>query len=319
MNRSAIASTGPVVGQTDVPIITRVFWQKQRAAPKSCIRLCVIMKRGSSSVEHGIRLKRLANIPQHDGFSVSSVALDRTSGMMEQTSAIRLAPETQIPARDAGRLPGWFIWVLVFLGAFALYAISASPEVHWQDAGQYERVARGELEDSFGLCRDHPLHFWMSTAASKLLPVTLPLAMSLVSALAGAISVANVFGIVRQWTGQTKAALLAAAGLLVGASFWQFSCIQVLTSLKAALLTTEFWALLNWDLTRRPTWLVILFLLNGIGLANHNLALLELPDHRHCAAGCGLPAGSRVADGRFECPHLAGGLHRCTFGLSSNM
>lgn len=176
-----------------------------------------------------------------------------------------------------GRSDRW-AWLLVLVAAFFLYGISASPHVHWQDAGRYElRVAEGQLIDPEGLCRSHPLHFWISVGAARLLPVTLPMAMSLVSALAGAIAVANVFGILREWTGQWKAALLSAAGLALSHSFWQFSCLPGAHIISTAILTGEFWALLTWDQTRQARWLVLMFFANGIGLANHDLALLSLP------------------------------------------
>src|SRR5438477_68991 len=42
-------------------------------------------------------------------------------------------------------------------------------------------------------------------------------------------------------------------------------------------LTAEMWALCLWDRTRRSKWLVLMFLANGLALANHDLALLTLP------------------------------------------
>jgi hypothetical protein len=198
--------------------------------------------------------------------------------MRGQASGISIAQPKPAPARPGEERSGFRGWMLVFVAAFALYAISANPEAHWQDAGQYElRVAEGQLVDPEGLCRSHPLHFFISTAAVELLPVTLPMAMSLISALAGSIAVANVFGIVKQWTGLTSAALLGAAGLALSESFWQFSCIPGAHIITATILTAEFWALLNWDLTRKPRWLILMFLANGVGLANHDMALLSLP------------------------------------------
>jgi len=198
--------------------------------------------------------------------------------MRGSPSELTLEPPPAASTRPNQARSVWLFWAMLFAVAFALYAVSASPEVHWQDAGQYElRVAQGQLIDPSGLCRSHPLHFWLCAAAVRALPVPLPLAMSLVSALAGALAVANVFGIVRQWTGQTTAGVLAAGGLALSESFWQFSSIPGTHVISAAILTLEFWALLNWDQTRRPRWLILMFLANGIGLANHNMALLSLP------------------------------------------
>src|SRR5689334_11706586 len=107
-------------------------------------------------------------------------------------------------------------WLLVFAGALALYASTASRTIGWQDSGQFVlRVVRGESTDPFGLACAHPLHFWLGTLFVKVLPVQPPFAMALLSALFGAIAVANVFGIVRTLTINTKVALLTALGLAV--------------------------------------------------------------------------------------------------------
>jgi hypothetical protein len=169
-------------------------------------------------------------------------------------------------------------WMLVFAAALLLYASTASRTIGWQDSGQFVlRVVRGETTDPFGLACAHPLHFWLGTLAVKILPVQPPFAMALLSGLFGALAVANVFGIVRTLTNTAKAALLAALGLAVAHTFWRFSTFVEVYSISAATLTAEMWALVMWDRTRRPKWLVLMFLINGIGLANHDLALLTLP------------------------------------------
>jgi hypothetical protein len=43
------------------------------------------------------------------------------------------------------------------------------------------------------------------------------------------------------------------------------------------LLTAEVWCVLHWDRSRRPLWLALMFFANGLGLANHNVALLTGP------------------------------------------
>lgn len=183
------------------------------------------------------------------------------------------APTSSRPGAGTSRA-----WVGVFVAAMVLYGLTASRSIGWQDSGQFVlRVVRGEVTDPFGLACAHPLHFWLCTAAAKLLPVEPPAALALVSALFGALAVANAFGIVRRLTGRAGAALMAAGGLAVAHTFWRFSTFVEVYSITAALLTFEMWALVCWDQTRRPRWLVLMFLANGLGLANHDLALLTLP------------------------------------------
>ncbi len=170
------------------------------------------------------------------------------------------------------------LYPYVFAVAMLLYGLTASRTIGWQDSGQFVlRVVRGEATDPFGLCCAHPLHFWLSTLAAKILPLQPPAAVAMVSALFGAIAVANVFGIVRTLTNRVEAALLAAVGLAVAHTFWRFSTFVEVYSVTAAMLTAEMWALVMWDRTRQSKWLVLMFLANGLGWANHDLALLTLP------------------------------------------
>jgi 4-amino-4-deoxy-L-arabinose transferase-like glycosyltransferase len=169
-------------------------------------------------------------------------------------------------------------WAVVFCAALLLYFLTASRTIEWLDSGQFVlRIVSNDISDPIGLCCVHPLHFWMGRLAVWMLPVAPPFAIALVSALGGAIAVANVFGIVRALTRQALPAILAAAGLAFAHTFWRMSTYVEVYTLSAALLTAEFWALVLWDETRHARWLVLMLLANGLGLANHDLALLTLP------------------------------------------
>jgi hypothetical protein len=189
-------------------------------------------------------------------------------------SVIGTSPPAKRSA-NAGAVAGWIAAVLC---ALALYALTASRSVQWQDQGQFVlRVARGEITDPYGLALAHPLHFWVCRATAKVLPIELPFAVALVSSLFAAIGVANVFGMVRQLTRCAGVAALAAMGLTVAHTYWHMGSVAEVYSINAAFLTAEMWALVNWDRSRRHVWLVLMFLANGLGLANHDLALLTLP------------------------------------------
>jgi hypothetical protein len=172
----------------------------------------------------------------------------------------------------------WRGWVLIFLGTFLLYAFTACDQIQWLDSGEFVlRVVNHELNIPGDSVRAHPLHFWLCTAFASMLPLKPPFAMALVSALGGALTVANVYAVVKLLSRRNDAAILAALGLALAHSFWRFSGYVEVYTLTAASLTAEMWALVEWDLKRRPKWLVLMFLANGIGLANHDLALLSLP------------------------------------------
>jgi hypothetical protein len=203
-----------------------------------------------------------------------------TGNTMSHAQSDAPAPATAADAGGAapdarGPIAGW---VIAFVAALMLYGLTATREIQWQDYGALVlRIVRGELISPLGLALTHPLQHWLGRAAVRVLPVEPPHAVALVSALGGAMAVANVFGLTRQLTGSTLAACLAAAGLAVAHTFWHLSTLPESYSLATALLTAELWALAQWDRTRRPRWLALMFLFNGLGFANHNLALLTLP------------------------------------------
>jgi hypothetical protein len=169
-------------------------------------------------------------------------------------------------------------WGCVFCATFLLYFVSASRSIQWDDQGEYvSRIFKNDIRDPIGLCCYHPLHFFLGRAALSVLPFAPPFALSLVSALAGAITVASVFGLIRSLGNQAIPAFLAAAGLAFAHTFWRMSTTVEVYTISAALLTAELWALSIWDRTRQRRWLVLMMLANGVGFANHDLALLTLP------------------------------------------
>jgi hypothetical protein len=171
----------------------------------------------------------------------------------------------------------WLGWLAVFAGAMLLYGLTASTQIQWQDYGDFVmRIVAGELVNPLGLALAHPLHYWIGRA-SLLLPLEPPHAVALVSALFGAVTVANVHGLVRHLTRRHAPALIAAAGLAVAHTFWRMSTMPECYTITTAALSAEMWAVVLWARTHQPRWIALAFLANGLGLSNHNLALLTLP------------------------------------------
>jgi hypothetical protein len=169
-------------------------------------------------------------------------------------------------------------WAAVFAGALALYALTCARVIQWQDPGHFVlRIVTGDLRGELGLALSHPLHHWLGRAATSTVPIEPAWAVALVSALAGAAGVANVFGLVRTLTGRIGGALLGAAALGLAHTYWRMAAIPEVYTISAALLAAELWCVVLLFQRGGARWLVLACLFNGLGLANHNTALLTAP------------------------------------------
>lgn len=172
----------------------------------------------------------------------------------------------------------WAPWFTVFLVFLSLYALTASRGVQWQDSGTHTlRVLEGELLNPRGLALTHPLHYWASRAAIAPVWMEPAFAITLVSSFFGAITVANVFACARTLTRSASAAAFAAVSLGFAHTFWKLSTIVEAYTLTTALLSAECWCLAALGRSRRSSPVIAMALLNGLGLANHNAALLTTP------------------------------------------
>lgn len=174
-------------------------------------------------------------------------------------------------------------YVALLLGAFAFYGLTAARTIQWMDYGQFVvRALEGEVFNEYGLALIHPLYLWASQFAIATLPLSPAHAVALVSAFFGAVTVANVFGCVRSISRNPAAGLVAALGLAVANTFWRMSTMPECYTVTTALLSAELWLLALYlrDACQgraRASLLIAALFFNGLGLANHNLALLTVP------------------------------------------
>lgn len=171
-------------------------------------------------------------------------------------------------------------WTPVFLSflAMALYLLTGSRSIQWQDSGQFTlRIGTGELYNDWGLAMVHPLHFWLGRLAVTLFPGNMPWAVTGVSALGGALSVGLVTLCVQRLTRNLAAALYAGGCLMLAHTFWRFSGMPEVYTLSAALLLLQAYGLIRLrEAEGDPRWWLLILAANGLNWANHNLALLEL-------------------------------------------
>jgi len=168
-------------------------------------------------------------------------------------------------------------YIAVLCAALVLYIVSCAPGALWQDSGliQY-RIWNNDIEGFFGLAVSHPL-FYILAIGVKYVPVgQFAHRVNLVSAIAAAFAVANMFLLVRLWLGRNFPAVVAALTLAVSHTFWRHASIIETYTLWTALFLAGLIMLLQYIRTRRVHYLYWLGLLNGLSIAVHTLALIPL-------------------------------------------
>ena len=159
-------------------------------------------------------------------------------------------------------------FVLIALGFFALYALTAQRGLGWGDSGEFQyRIlhgAAGLVSDCESFATAHPLYVALAKAICST-----PFQVTLLSSFFGALAVGGFFLCARN----------AALAVLLGLSHavWWMSCVAEVYTMSLAFIAFETLCLLRYLDTRRSWWLASLFFLNGFHLELHNLALLALP------------------------------------------
>lgn len=170
------------------------------------------------------------------------------------------------------------LWLLVFLAAAVVYALTCQRGVAWQDSGMFQyRAWRGDVASPLGLALAHPLYVgagWLL----KFVPIGgFPLRLNVLSALGMAAACANLAAVAMLLTGRRWIAVAVAGMMALAHTPWWLASVAEVYTWSLAGFTAELWVLVL--LIRRPTWgkLASLALLNGLGLCVHNFALLPLP------------------------------------------
>lgn len=170
------------------------------------------------------------------------------------------------------------VWWIAFAAAGLLFIATASRGAQWQDSGLHQvRIITDDITNPFGIATSHPLHFYLGRLFYASLPIEPGFAISILSAVAAAIAVANVAMLVLRLTRNHWASAIAAISLALGQTFWQHATHTESYALVAALLTAEWLCVERWLGTNRNRYLLLLFLLNGLGVSNHMLAALATP------------------------------------------
>lgn len=169
-------------------------------------------------------------------------------------------------------------WCVATAAATALYVATMAPGVLWGDAGEAQiRVLAGSLAGFDELVRAHVTYYLVAIGIHRAFNLEAAVAANLVSALAGAITVGN-FAVLASLLVRSRISVLCATSMLMlSHTLWQLSAGAEVVTFSTMLLTAELVMLVRFVTTGSRRWLALAALLNGLGLATHNFALLIWP------------------------------------------
>jgi len=169
------------------------------------------------------------------------------------------------------------LYLLVLALACGLYISTAAPSVLWQDSGMYQyRILHNDIQGSLGLALAHPLYHMIGIAIKYIFPGDLARNINLISAISAALTVANIFLLIRLWLGSFWPAIIAAATAAFSHTLWQHAAIAEVYATATAFITTELLLVFAYIKTSQKKYLYLLALTNGLALANHLFAVLSL-------------------------------------------
>jgi hypothetical protein len=167
-------------------------------------------------------------------------------------------------------------YIAVFIIAGGLYVATCAPGLLWQDSGMYQyRIWHNDIEGRLGLALSHPLYHIIGIGVKQIPLGEFAYRINLISAIAAAFTVANLFLLIRIWLGKSLPALLTAITLAVSHTFWRHAVIAETYTLYTALFTAELLMLVQYYKKRQIAYLYLLGLCNGLAIANHMLAVIS--------------------------------------------
>jgi len=169
-------------------------------------------------------------------------------------------------------------WSIGLAAALILYVATMAPGLLWGDGGEAQlHVLSSEWYVHGEIARSHVLFYALARFLRIMFGLEPTRAANLLAAFGGALTVANVAWLLAALCRNAAAILGGTVLLLVSHTLWQMSASADCITLSTALLTTELIGLIKLMETGRWRWLAAIALLNGLGISNHDLALLMWP------------------------------------------
>jgi hypothetical protein len=184
---------------------------------------------------------------------------------------------------------------LLLIGVSIFYIYSLAPSLNWADGARMQldvmfagstywsfdeahQVSTDGLPfDKLGVAAwDHPLYVMIAQLFRRF-PISEPLyRINLMSAFFGVLAIAILYKLGRVLTGDPIAAALGGLALAVSHTFWFHSVTSEAYTLHMFIMGLIILFTLRWSETRNWSYLVIIALLAGLGLANHVMMALTL-------------------------------------------
>ncbi|MBN1512513.1 MAG: DUF2723 domain-containing protein [Phycisphaerae bacterium] len=169
-------------------------------------------------------------------------------------------------------------WSLAALAGLGLYVATMAPGLLWGDSGDAQiRVLTGALTDARELARAHAPYYAVAIGLHRLTGADAAWVANLVAALAGAVTVANFAWLLTHFVRRLVPLVAGTAMLLLSHTLWQLSTGAEVVTFSTMCLSFELAAVVSYLTARKPVWLVLAVLANGIGWSTHNMALLTWP------------------------------------------
>lgn len=184
--------------------------------------------------------------------------------------------DTEATVRKAAKTGTW--WWITFAVFATFYGLTCQRGVDWGDSGSFQlRVQQGDYVGPNRLALAHPLYIALGQTMAAIPIGNVTARISFLSGLGMALALANLVVIATMITGNRLVAFLIAAMLATAQTPWLLSTMAEVYTWTVAGLTAELYLLFR--LVRSPRWqtMAVLGLVSGLGLSNHNLALLPLP------------------------------------------
>lgn len=174
--------------------------------------------------------------------------------------------------RDYGK--SYLIVLFCFL---LLYGLTCAPGSLWQDSGEFHHRIWYNTIDYYGsLVRGHPLYILICLLTKSIPWGNFAGKINLVSALFGAVTVANIFLLTNFLTKNRISAWCASLSLGLAWTFWQHAAIAEVYTLYTATLSAELIFLFLYLSTYKKCYLYFLFFFSGLSIANHILGAFPL-------------------------------------------